>query len=207
MHYIIWPINIILQIIPFFFNAYYGLDEDQKGLQPISRCLIGSDSEMLSLYLAFFTADIELLISFIMIAILTIIIVVYTYNVMRQDPLNTTLTIYMKDTLYTVIWYPIALLIAYMPLICFEVYSFMYSYSHYANSKFQVVFNVLANSVALYGLFLSLIFYIKTKDARNEWCKILNSLRGYIDKDFDSLGAKNPIILNSKRDSIPEEYL
>ena len=106
-----------------------------------------------------------------------------------------------------------------MPFMIFELYGFIASTSHNPTSTFQVIFDVLANAVSLYGLFLSLIFYIKTKDARIEWYHIYKRVTGYCNSSSSNSSSNdnkssvisssidNPINDGLKGYRISEEYL
>jgi hypothetical protein len=84
---------------------------------------------------------------------------------------------HIRDTSSTAMLYPISMLIAYVPstVTGFVVNAHVDKYGHPPHHGVVTVDYFLACN-ALYGLFLSLIFYIKTKEAYHEWSQIILSI-------------------------------
>ena len=151
-----------------------------------------------------------LLASFVIIVILSVFILVYTYFYMLpSDPLQKLSNV--------VLLYPLALLISWVPATSYGEWRDRYytENDHYPNHSI-LVSNYLEASVCFYGPLISLIFYVYTKQARREWIRLY---RIYIqrktrdDDDDDnndddmrstvsSITSKNDVIMNPIDDSI-----
>jgi len=142
-HIIVWPLNIILQILPYTTGAYYGRTfDDDKGV-PIIRCLVAHSSNVNNaLFWNNYVLNFWILASFGVIGICTIGILCYSSYVIHVQPSNIVLRNYISDICSTVIWYhhhhhhhltiyinviiiiiiiyryPFAMLVAYVPSTC-----------------------------------------------------------------------------------------
>lgn len=105
IHMIVWPLNIILQILPYTTNSYYGrtLDDD-RGI-PASRCFINSEDKNIALLWNNYVLNFWIISSFALIVICTIALQCYFYYVIRTQPSNYVLVSFMRDIRSTVIWY------------------------------------------------------------------------------------------------------
>jgi hypothetical protein len=111
-----------------------------------------------------------LYLSFITITLCSLFIVLYTRNITSRNTLSASLlnTSSFSEAWKTVVLYPIALLVAYIPAQIYALYYNQYS----GTAKIGIIANYLVALNSCYGLFLSIIFYTKTEGALNEW-KIL----------------------------------
>jgi len=177
-------VNIILQILPYTSGAYYGRSiSDVQGI-PIIRCFIAHPSDVdNAVYWNNVVMNSQLIMSFIIIVVFTSIIVIYSCFI---DKTNTVIREHTNDTISTVIWYPLAMLVAFVPS---TVYAFVFNNYFDRNGHpmhhGQITIDYLLASNALYGLFLSLIYYIKTKQALFEWNQIFQSMFHITRKDND----------------------
>ena len=80
--------------------------------------------------LIFSVSQVELLASFALIVILTVYILIHSYNVKSNDPTNSILIANINDCTSTIIWYPIAMLVCYVPYSCYEFYIVAYMSAH-----------------------------------------------------------------------------
>ena len=74
--------------------------------------------------------QVELLASFALIVILTVYILIHSYNVKSNDPTNSILIAYINDCTSTIIWYPIAMLVCFVPYTCYDFYIVTYVATH-----------------------------------------------------------------------------
>ena len=113
MHAIVWPINIILQLIPYMLHTNYGIVY-HPNLPPfaVERCYI-ADKRGLSLNS--YLVNLPIVLSFAFVGFLSIIIFAYSYWSVRNDPTNAVLLSHIRDSQSTVILYPIAMLACYTP--------------------------------------------------------------------------------------------
>ena len=175
MHFIVWTINITLQILPYTTGSYYGRSFDDDKDIPVLRCVITHSTDVANaLFWNNFVMNAQLVMSFIIIVGFTIIILVYSCYV---DKSNSILREHIRDTSSTAMLYPLSMLITYVPstITGFVVNSHIDKYGHPPYHG-MVIVNYFLASNALYGLFLSLIFYFKTKEAYHEWLKIFQSI-------------------------------
>jgi len=194
MHFIVWTINIILQILPYTTGAYYGRSFDDDKDIPVLRCVITNPIDVSNaLFWNNFVMNAQLVMSFIIIVGFTIIIVVYSCYV---DKSNTILRAHIRDASSTAMLYPISMLIAYVPstITGFVVNSHVDKYGHPPHHGVVTVDYFLACN-ALYGLFLSLIFYTKTKEAYHEWLQIFFGIR-YTQDDVNPSINTSEVLMN-----------
>lgn len=98
---------------------------------------------------------------FLSIVILTARIF-YFYNTKDGRQSITTADMKAYDAFKTMMLYPISMAISWFPIMFYR----LYTTTHNSNT---LILNIVLLFSSLYGLFLSLIFYIKTKAARKEW--------------------------------------
>jgi len=190
MHFIVWTVNIILQILPYTSGAYYGRSiSDVQGI-PIIRCFIAHPSDVdNAVYWNNVVMNSQLILSFIIIVVFTSIIIIYSCFI---DKSNTVIREHTNDTISTIIWYPLAMLVAFVPgaLYAFVVNKYIDEHGH---PPFHgiVIANILLASNGFYGCLLSLIFYIKTKQAINEWYQIFYKTfyNAQVYNDDDTIGV------------------
>ena len=149
---------------------------------PLEKCYIGSRVYTIAAVNSeFFWDDLVfnyvLLASFFIIGTTTFMIFIYSYCIIRNNSSNLTLINHIKESKSTIILYPIAMLVSYVPDAIFAIY-----FNHYVKTKgvafpgAQVTQNYLHAFGSIYGLLLTLIFYFRTKQARIEWYNIYRSI-------------------------------
>jgi len=172
IHAIIFLLNTTLALIPFSTNTTYGLGDD--GI-PFGSCgYFGSWESEWSNY----GYNVEALISFIFIIIFTAIIIVFSLNARNFKSSNIYINERMIDSWKTVILYPIAMLVSWIPSVAYGFYFNSYIIKHDGEypPNGSLVLNYLKALNVLYGPFLAIIFYTKTLDARRAWLQNFKSL-------------------------------
>ena len=194
MHCIVWSVNILLQFLPYTTGTTYGTDVDGINYK---ICLLGigrgSDNAYYQWYQ--FAYNIELLISFAMIIILSAIVVYYSSNVKTKTS-HMYLAQRIRESWTIVILYPFAMLISWVPRISYSYYgTYLDNAGKELPNHYIVIDNYLAAITALYGPFLAMIFYTKTLDARRAWMFNLRCILSLItDMDVDDRSSCTSII-------------
>ena len=182
MHGIVWSLNLLLQFIPFTTGAIYGSD-DQDGIPIITCLLTGGEGKYDGDFWMQYTANIEILVSFSIIIILSIVIVYFS---LKTSTSAAYLAPRIKESWSLVILYPLAMLIAFLPS---QIYAFYLNQrsnnGHSLPIHGAVIFNYLLAFSSLYGVFLSIIFYTKTLEARRAWLSNWRYLQRMITKDSE----------------------
>lgn len=177
IHAIVFLLNTALALIPFSTNTTYGLDDD--GI-PFGLCgYFGTwDSEWSN-----YGYNVEALVSFIFIIIFTAIIIVFSLNDKNFKSSNIYINERMIDSWKTVILYPIAMLISWIPSIAYSFYFNTYIIKHGVKPpNGELVLNYLTALNVLYGPLLAFIFYTKTLDARRAWLQNFKNISSLIFK-------------------------
>jgi len=195
IHYIIWPLSIVLQILPFTTSTGYGspvddlIDDDiQIGICVYSVYHGSLDSYFVWTIMAF---TVELLLSFLLVLGLTIRILCLgrqpeNGNVMTLLPVVST----VRETL---ILYPLAQLITTIPGIIYDIYHVFYFQTHGNFLKHYVSRQDLLVAITpLNSILFTIIFYAKTGEALIKWKEIYgickNKLfRVFINDDNDNI--------------------
>ena len=175
IHYIIWPLSIVLQILPFSTKSGYGspvddlIDDDvQIGVCVYSVYHGSLNSYYLWTIMAF---TVELLVSFLLVLGLTIRILCFgrtpnNGNVMTLLPVVST----VRETL---ILYPLAQLITTIPGIIYDIYHVFYFQTHNNFPKHYVSRQDLLVAITpLNSILFTIIFYAKTGEALTKWKEI-----------------------------------
>jgi len=162
MHGIVWSLNLLLQFLPLTTGVSYGTDD---GGIPDSACfLAGGKGRYDGDFWMQYTVAIEIVISFSLVIGLSLIIV---YFCLRTDAYVFPI---IRDSWSLVILYPGAMLVAWIPSMSYGYYlNRLLSAGHSLPDHSEVIYNYLIAVSALYGPFLSIIFYTKTIDARRAW--------------------------------------
>jgi len=180
MHCIVWPLNILLQILPYTTGTRYGFDDSFDDGEEffINRLACGlgpgKGSFDTSLKWSQYVFNIELIISFFIIIILSIIVVYYSLN-MRDSTKTSQVNLAqrIRESWSVVILYPCAMILAWLPG---TIYAYYGNYRINTGQKVPYHDLVIAECLdainALYGPLLALIFYTKTLDARQAWIHI-----------------------------------
>ena len=187
MNYIIWGLNIFLQVIPYTTGASYGHSIGAQNGNAVIRCVITHNEDVKNAFLwDNLTMNYEIIGSFIIIAVVTLSIVGYSIYIVRYDPLNIVAIHHINETRKTTILYPLSMLVAYVPSIIFASFVFNKTIEKTGSPGYHsvVILDYLFACNALYGVFLSLILYYKSPSARKEWMNLL-SLSGSINNEFE----------------------
>jgi len=172
MHAIVWILNIILEVLPFTTRTYYGDSSSNisSGICDFYTKGSNDDNDLVDKWNDA-TFNGWLYLSFILILLCSLFIVLYTRNITARNPLSASLlnTTAFSEAWKTVVLYPIALLVSYVPAQIYALY-----YNQYSGTvKIGIIANYLVALNSCYGLFLSIIFYTKTDGALNEWKMLL----------------------------------
>jgi len=182
VHSIVWSLNLLLQVLPFTTGVTYGSADYPI---PINACNLTGGKGKYDNHFWVKSLNIEVIISFSLIIILSLVIVYISLT--SKFVSEAYLAPRIRDSWSLVILYPGAMLVAWIPS---QAYAFYFS--QVLNSKQElpphifVIFNYLLAISALYGLFLSVIFYTKTQDARRAWLSNIRYIyRMITNKDID----------------------
>ena len=174
MHCIVWSLNILLQLLPFTTGTSYGNYDDEFAGTACSLS-IGKGTVEDAIKWFQYTFNIELLISFGIIIILSSIVVFYSILNKRIEPSQGFLTRRIRDSWSIVILYPLALLVTWIPSTAFSIYlNSTLENSTRIVDHLMVISNYLSAINALYGPLLALIFYSKTVESRQAWMSNLD---------------------------------
>ena len=201
MSYMIWTLNILLQILPYTTGASYG--HSIGSTNAVIRCVISHNQDVKNAFLwDNLSQNYELIGSFIIIGAFTLVIVGYSIYVVRSDPLNIVLIHHIRETRKTTLLYPLSMLVAYVPSIVFASFIFNKHIEKTGSPSYHsvVILDYLFGCNALYGVFLSLILYYKSPSARKEWMNLLflkdtinNEIELETSTTSESLVSQNPI--------------
>ena len=185
MHAFVWPINIVLQVLPYSTGSIYGQWDDGMFANR-ARCYIVNnknvDDFVWSDLWVTYTADAVLILSLCFIGVFALFIVLYSYRMSKLDKSGEYLVPKVRKTWKTMILYPIGLVVAWVPSLSYDYYA-----THYYRktdrwpSHDLLIADYLEASNAVYGIVLAITFYVKTTSARLEWKKLL-----YCGKDNDN---------------------
>ena len=177
IHAIVFVVNTTLAIIPYTTGTSYGLDDD--GI-PFGLCGYHGKAESQWSDVGY---NVEALVSFIFIITVTGIVVVFSLNAKNSNSPNIYINERMIDSWKTIILYPISMLISWIPSVA---YSYYFNTYIIRNGKKppngSLVLNYLTALNVLYGPLLAIIFYTKTRDARQAWMENFKSISSLIFK-------------------------
>ena len=169
---LIWTLSLVSNLIPLAFQTWYGLQSDLEGIE--SCFYNGKNSEIfVFLWVA------EQIIVFALILCFTARIIVHAFleykkSLHVQNIAVIPISKYIKNTM---IFYPLAMISTWSPNI---IYIFVNNSNYLHNcmrSAHPVYYGNYVNMlVPLYGFFLTIIFYTRTKGGREEWIQLIKSL-------------------------------
>jgi len=178
MHIFVWTLNVVLEILPFTTNTLYGNNNNniENGICDFYQKGTNDDTNILITTWSDATFNGWLYISFLLVGICSIFIIIYTKYLKYRNPITSSLlnnTPVFSEAWKTVILYPISMLVAYVPAQSFVLYYNNYVINKHSSSahKASIISNYLIALNPMYGLLLSIIFYIKTQGAREEYIK------------------------------------
>ena len=164
MDALVFALNIALSLAPLSTGSRYGIADIYKSL---TQCNIidGGGGRWI-----FYAIQLELYISFIIIAIFSAIILCYSLIFNTNKSSNMYINERIKDSWKVVILYPLAMMVTWLPG---QVFSYHTNGYYHENGRIpkngQVIFDYLFAFSVLYGPLLSIIFYTKTLGARRAW--------------------------------------
>jgi hypothetical protein len=198
MHCIVWPLNILLQILPFTTGTRYGADDGDPLFEKNFICFlgVGTGSYDIAIQWLQYAFNIELLISFGIIIILSTIVAFYSLTMDSTKTSHVYLAQRIRESWSIVILYPCAMLIAWMPGMIFARYNIYLDNTGKGLPPHLFVIGDYLDAVnALYGPLLALIFYTKTLDARRAWMYNLRCILYVLtDVDMDDRSTCSSII-------------
>ena len=181
MHCIVWPLNILLQLLPYTTGTNYGEDDGQV-------CFFGQGRGSFEAVVAWnqYAFTVELLTSFVIIIILTLAVVFYCLNMNSATTSNVYLAQKIRESWSIVILYPCAMLIAWVPgTISGSYLIYLQGAKKELPYHILVINNYLTAINALNGPLLALIFYSKTLEARQAWIRNFRRLYNFINSKVD----------------------
>lgn len=170
IHYVVWPISILLQVGVFLTKNGYGNSQDDliDDVHQVGVCFYSKQAGSLSSYFAWstFAFTAELLISFLFILVVTIIVLF-----LRDNEDTSILVPVVSSVKKTIILYPISQLITALPGIIYALYHVWYFNTHDENFPPHYVFrqDLLVAITPLNNIFFAIIFYTKTDEAMRKW--------------------------------------
>lgn len=177
-HYFVWSINIILELLPLTTKTFYG---GSSGEQKCSLTIGESSSR--EFYVWFLIQPISQLANFLITVWFTMAIIYYC-KVKRKKLLEETLVVHptFDRAWQTVILYPLAELLAWVPAQVYNSYILFYRYKHeFTDPRNATSITNSTHIIApLYGFFLCIIFFKSNEEARIELKKMFYS---YVDDD------------------------
>lgn len=173
---LVWSVTIFAQTLPFCFKTWYGIANNLAGSQ---SCYFNGDNREVFIFLWVC----EQIVVFSLLIAFSLRIIVHGYYQSRQQSVtiqNASLIPISKTIKTTMVLYPLSMLMSWSPSI---VYIFINN-SNYLKGCFRYphpvyVFDWINMLIPLYGFFLSIIFYTRTKNARDEWIQLFKSSYTY----------------------------
>ena len=180
VHSIVWSLNVLLQVLPFTTGVTYG--NGDYGV-PINACNLTGGKGKYDNHFWVKSTNIVVIISFSLIIVLSLVIVYISLT--SKFTSEAYLAPRIRDSWSLVILYPGAMLVAWVPSQAYGFYFSQVLIEQKLPPHIFVIFNYLLAISALYGLFLSVIFYTKTQDARRAWLSNIRYIyRMIINKDI-----------------------
>ena len=181
MHIIVWTFTLLLTFLPFSTGTFYG----RSATEPVvNRCVFynpNGDVEYANDWKQY-TYRIELLIFFSVMIVLSALVIIYSRYVNDNKTSNVYLAQRIRESWSTVILYPAAMLITWVPSIIWGFHGdFLTSTAVKVTTKhYYVIADYLNACQALYGPLLALIYYSKKQDARRAWIHNFRRLYHFI---------------------------
>jgi len=180
-HIITLSINTLLALLPLSTKTYYGTTDDEG--KQVCTFSTGNGSMKNTLTWVDNLVHIELIICFIILFVLTVIII-FNDKCQRKNNLTTPFVESIQKGWITILFYPLAMFCSWLPGIIFAWYVSEWQKSYvYPPSRSTEISSLLTIFNSLYGLFLAIIFYSQTSDARKCWIDVFNQI---INRNNDS---------------------
>ena len=199
-HIITLSINVLLQSLPFTTQTYYGsTDDSEKQVCTFSQ---GKGTMRMTLIWVDNLVHLELIICFVILFLLTAVIIFHDRCFRSSSSLNMPFVQSIQKKGWTImLMYPLAMFASWLPGIIFAWYHYYHHHiiiiiiiviryvSEYQKTyvdppvRSTQISSLLTIFNTLYGLFLSIIFYSQTSEARKCWMEIFNQ---FIHCNFDT---------------------
>ena len=178
IHCLVWPLNILLQFLPYTTGTRYGEDDDDE-ISTVEMCAMHETGRSNFNWIQY-AYNIELIGSFGIIIILSIAVVFYSLNI-KSSPSQIYLDHRIRESWSIIRLYPCAMLITWVPSTIYSYYgNYVYSKGIKITYHGYVIADYLNAINALYGPLLALIFYTKTLEARRAWISNFKRLHHFI---------------------------
>jgi len=193
MHIIVWTFTVSLAFLPFSTGTHYGRGASEPSA---ARCTFynpNGDKRTATRWKQY-SFRIELFTCFSMMIILSTIVVIYTQCMKDNKTSHVYLAQRIRESWSTVILYPAAMLLTWVP-------STGYGFFEEGDlpSYYYVISDYLTACQSVYGPLLAIIYYSKTQDARRAWLHNFRLLYQFITKaDVD--GEETRSTVASSRD-------
>lgn len=162
MHAICWSIAFLITIFPLFLSTPYGRDDDANG-HPLGWCFVSSNNWETFNVVYWVTFAAPLLISIILMTILSTR-VIWRFRNEALDPV-----------LYGIIdmlrLYPVAMAFNWTPNVIISILLSVGLLPY--SSTNAAIFNIITILATQNGTLTTLIFFVKSKEARFRWRKLL----------------------------------
>jgi len=168
---LIWTLSLVSNLIPLAFQTWYGVPSNLEGIE---SCFFNGKNREIFIFL--WVA--EQILVFALILGFTARIIVHAFLEYKKslNVQNIAVIPISKHIKNTMIFYPLAMLLTWSPNI-FYIFVNNSNYLHNCMRSAHPVYygNYVNMLVPLYGFLLTIIFYTRTKDGRQEWIRLIKS--------------------------------
>lgn len=154
MHLIFWGIPTFLEILPYFAKMSYGMDDD-LGAGSLNNCFIKVNGKMTDSKQAIFVIT-DIVYIFVTVVILS---VVYILTKRAIDSNSKNAQLYEITRIMRL--YPLAIAFCWLPV---SIIGFLED-----SDSVSMAFYIAALFSQMYGIFVALIYFFGSKQARYEW--------------------------------------
>jgi len=176
-HVIVWTMVFLFSFLPFINGGIYGISPQYLGKR---RCGYAGGSDPKA-HKHFWT-DVQNTICLGSICFIVFIVIrIYVYKKGKNDDQSLLEKGSDSEALTTMILYPMAMICCWLPS---QIYNYICPPEKPTNNELLVnnIFHILAPQ---YGLCLSIIFYSRTKKAREELLKIIKPIHELEEQDIE----------------------
>ena len=165
---LIWTISLVSNLIPLAFQTWYGVPSNVEGVE---SCFYNGKNREVFIFI--WAAEQTIVFAIILAFTIRIIIHAFLQHKKSLTVQNVALIPISKYVRNTMVLYPLSMLFTWSPNILYIL-----NYLHNCLTLAHPVYygNYVNMLVPLYGFFLAIIFYIRTKDGRAEWILLIKSL-------------------------------
>lgn len=176
MHVVVWTTLILLAFLPYATGIDYGA---QLQLLNITKCTFVNTKSSVGFpqVVAIWSAINESVLCCTILFISFITFLIYYEGTYRNENIVTNHDSRIESESWkTMILYPLSLLTCWVPSQCF-ILSLQFHQHRVPFSTAEKIADGLYMICPLHGLFLSIIFFTKTRQAKDEWIVIWKTLR------------------------------